>query len=277
MVAPLRRVVVRRPGHALVDVDPAQWGYAGSPHLPTAAVEHDGLTKHLLDDGAEVIEHDTPLPGLSDAIYVHDPVFTTDHGVITLRMGKPLRRGEEEPLTATIVAAGVPHHGSIEHPGVAEGGDLLWLRPDVLAVGLGFRTNQSAIDQLHDLLPGVELLPVGLPYHTGPAHCLHLMSLISMADDDLAVGYRPMLPVPFLGMLDELGIDLVDVPDGEVATHATNVLAVAPRRCIMLRNNPVTMGRLIAAGCDVRTYKGDEITLKTEGGATCLTRPILRG
>ena len=44
----------------------------------------------------------------------------------------------------------------------------------------------------------------------------------------------------------------------------------------MLKDNPVTEAALVAAGCEVRTYTGDEITLKAEGGATCLTRPVLR-
>lgn len=56
-----------------------------------------------------------------------------------------------------------------------------------------------------------------------------------------------------------------------------NVLALAPRRCVMLEGNPITRQRLEEAGCRVFTYKGDEISLKAEGGATCLTRPILRG
>jgi arginine deiminase len=44
----------------------------------------------------------------------------------------------------------------------------------------------------------------------------------------------------------------------------------------MVEGNPVTEQRLRDAGCSVLTYKGDEITLKSEGGPTCLTRPILR-
>ena len=30
------------------------------------------------------------------------------------------------------------------------------------------------------------------------------------------------------------------------------------------------------AGCEVLTYRGQELSLKAEGGPTCLTRPILR-
>ncbi len=43
-----------------------------------------------------MINHGYALPELSDSIFVHDPVLTTNGGVIQLRMGKPLRRGEEE-------------------------------------------------------------------------------------------------------------------------------------------------------------------------------------
>jgi arginine deiminase len=56
-----------------------------------------------------------------------------------------------------------------------------------------------------------------------------------------------------------------------------NVLAIAPRLCLTIEGNPITRSRMEAAGCEVLTYTGDEISLTAEGGATCLTRPILRG
>ena len=55
-----------------------------------------------------------------------------------------------------------------------------------------------------------------------------------------------------------------------------NVLALAPGKCVMLEGNPVTRRRLEASGCEVLTYEGSEVSLKAEGGPTCLTRPILR-
>jgi N-dimethylarginine dimethylaminohydrolase len=276
MVAPLRRVVVRRPDAAFA-ADPDLWHYTSRPEVEAAVAEHDALTAMLVEDGIEVISHDPPLPDHADAIFVHDPVLVTDRGTIVLRMGKPRRRGEEAPLAETLEAAGVPVAGAIEAPGTAEGGDLLWLDHDTLAVGQGFRTNRSGLEQLAALLPGVEVIPVPLPWHTGPDACLHLMSLSSVVDDDLAVVHRPLLPVAFVELLTGRGFELVDVPAEELLTHGTNVLATAPRHVIMLRGNPVTEAALVAAGCDIRTYVGDEITLKAEGGATCLTRPVLRG
>ena len=58
---------------------------------------------------------------------------------------------------------------------------------------------------------------------------------------------------------------------------ACNVLALAPRFCLMLEGNPETKRRLEAKGCEVLLYKGDEISRKGAGGPTCLTRPLKRG
>jgi N-Dimethylarginine dimethylaminohydrolase len=88
---------------------------------------------------------------------------------------------------------------------------------------------------------------------------------------------RPLISVPFYQELHRRGFRLVEVPDSEFPTMGPNVLALAPGQCLMLENNPLTKQRLEAAGCEVLTYCGNEISLKAEGGATCLTRPILRG
>ena len=146
-----------------------------------------------------------------------------------------------------------------------------------LAVGQGYRTNAEGLRQLREALgPAIAVVPVQLPYFTGPDACLHLMSLISRVADDLAVVYPPLMPVPFWELLRERGMRILEVPEPEFATLGSNVLALAPRHCVMLEGNPVTRARLEAAGCRVETYRGNEISLKAEGGPTCLTRPVLR-
>jgi arginine deiminase len=69
---------------------------------------------------------------------------------------------------------------------------------------------------------------------------------------------------------------LVEVPDGEFDSMGTNVLALAPRQCLMLAGNPRTRAALERAGAQVTDYKGDEISVKGAGGPTCLTRPLAR-
>jgi N-dimethylarginine dimethylaminohydrolase len=278
MVAPLRTVLVRRPDASFAVSDPQSWGYTGAPDLAAAQAEHDGLVALLRGSKVDVRYHELPQPKRADAIFVHDPAIVTDDGAIILRMGKELRRGEEASLAAGLEKLDVPILATLRAPATAEGGDLLWVRPDWLAVGQGFRTNPEGLRQLAGVLDevGVKTERVPLPYFRGPEACLHLMSLISLVDEDLAVIYRRLLPVPFWRSLKDAGFDFVEVPEEEFERMAPNVLAVAPRDCIMLEENPVTLQRLEDAGCRVRTYVGNEISLKAEGGATCLTRPVLR-
>ncbi len=277
MVAPLHTVLVRRPDVAFGNADPQRWHYTERPNLPQAQLEHDNFTHLLHQNGIEVVYHDAPLTDHADAIFVHDPAIVTDQGAILLQMGKELRRGEETAMGETFQKLGIPVHYTLTGNGRAEGGDLLWIDEKTLAVGLGFRTNAEGLNQLKEALPNVELIPVHLPYFSGAEACLHLMSFISIVDYDLAAVYLPLMPVPFYQYLLATGFRLVEVPDEEFATMGPNVLALAPGKCVMLENNKITKHRLEIAGCQVFTYKGDEISLKAEGGATCLTRPILRG
>jgi N-dimethylarginine dimethylaminohydrolase len=278
MIAPLRRVLVKRPDQAFADADPARWHYSGHPHLENAQREHDQLVDILKEAGAEVIYLEKVPPNLADAIYVHDPAIVTDQGAIVLGMGKDLRRGEEEAVAQCLEALGVPVIYRLHGQARAEGGDLLWIDHDTLAVGLGFRTNGEGLRQVAQGLSGlgVNLVPVSLPFYRGPESCLHLMSLINIVDIDLAVVYLPLLSAPFWQYLRDRGFQLIPVPQEEFATMGANVLALEPGKCLMLEGNPITKKRLEEAGCEVLTYKGEEISLKAEGGPTCLTRPILR-
>lgn len=279
MVGRLRRVVVRPPDEAMATADPARWHYAGPVDLDEARAAHERLVAALVDWGVEVLVHDAPLPDHADSVFVFDPVLVTDRGTVVLHMGKALRQGEEDALAAFLEAQGVPVLGRVSGDGHVEGGDTMWLDHDTLAVGRGFRTDAEGVRQLRDILGGigVTVLDYDLPYFTGPDACLHLLSLISPVTEDLAVAYPPLMPTAFWRELRERGMRLLEVPYEEFArTQATNVLAVAPGQVIMLEGNPQTQRMLVDAGCEVRTFPGEGLSFKTEGGPTCLTRPVLR-
>lgn len=278
MVAPLRTVLVKRPDDAFAVSDPVAWHYTARPELAKAQQEHDALVALLRQGGAEVVYHDEPQPDYADAIFAFDPAIVTDQGAIILSMGKPQRRGEEAAMARRFEQLGVPILYTLQGEARAEGGDLLWVDHDTLAIGLGFRTNIEGARQLRDALSGigVKVIPVELPYYTGPDACLHLLSLISIVDETIAVVYPPLMAVPFWQELQRRDFKLIVISEEEFPTMGTNVLALAPRKCLMLEGNPVTKRLLEEAGCEVVTYKGYEISLKAEGGPTCLTRPILR-
>jgi N-dimethylarginine dimethylaminohydrolase len=238
--------------------------------------EHEAFRALLADAGADVVVAATPHALDPDAIYVYDPALVTDDGAVMLRPGKEGRRGEVEVMAADFVEAGVPIAGRLDAPAMAEGGDTLWLDERTLLVGLGYRTNNEGIRQLAEALPAVDVIAFDLPHLRGAGEVLHLMSLLSPLDVDLAVAYPPLMPVRLMELLAERSIELVEVPDEEFETMGPNVLALGPRVALALEGNDGTRRRMEKAGVDVRVYRGDEISRKGDGGPTCLTRPLFR-
>ncbi len=276
MTAPLHDVLLQRPGAAFGAAfeDPAH-GFVHAVNLELAQREHDAFADLLSRLGVRV--HDlgaveTPHP---DLVYAFDPLLVTDRGAIPLRSGKPTRRGEETVMEGWLAARGVPTVGRIEGPGTVDGGDTLWLRPDLFCIGRTLRTNGAGVRQLATLVGG-DVRVFDVPWWRGDAELIHLLSLVSPVADDLAVVHLPLLPVGLWELLGDLGIRLLAVPDEEFATLGCNVLAVRPGVCVVADGNPATRRALEAAGCEVHAYPAFEIGLNGSGGPTCLARPILR-
>ena len=280
--APLRRVLLRHASDAFVDAAAveAQWrglGYHGAPDVSAACREHDAFAALLQELGVEISWAPAGELGL-DSIYVRDASVVCDRGAVLCAMGKEARRREPEALAGVYQALHVPVLGTIRDGGHVEGGDVAWVRPGTLAVGRGYRTNDEGIRQLTELVGDAadEILVVPLPHWKGPTDVFHLMSVFSPLADDLALVYSPLMPVTFREALLERGLSLVEVPDAEFESMACNVLAVRPRVAVALEGNPETRRRLEAAGVEVHTYAGVEISVKGSGGPTCLTRPLER-
>jgi N-dimethylarginine dimethylaminohydrolase len=279
---PLTRVVVKHVRDAFVDqprID-AEWRdlhFTAAPDFARAIAQYDSFIQMVGSRGAEVLSL-PPRAGVGlDSIYARDASVVTPGGMVLCGMGK--RQREREPATqgAALAAWGVEVLGAIEPPGRLEGGDVVWLDRRTVVVGRGYRTNDDGIAQLRSLLGDtVEVLVVPLPHWRGPADVFHLMSVISPVDEHLAVVYLPLMSVPFLERLRRRDMFLVEVPDDEFERMGANVLAIAPRTCVMAAGCPETRRRLEAAGAEVLVYEGDEISLKGGGGPTCLTRPIVR-
>jgi N-dimethylarginine dimethylaminohydrolase len=275
MSAPLLDVLVKRPGPAFgAAFERSEHGFLHPVDLDVARREHDVFTDTLarLGSTVHVLGDETESP---DLVYTFDPLLVTVRGAIPLRPGKANRLGEPAALEAWTTAAGIPTVGRIEEPGTVEGGDTLWLRPELFCIGRSLRTNDAGAQQLAGLVGG-DVRIFDVPYWRGPSKLVHLMSVISPIADDLAVVYLPLLPVGLWALLGELGIRLIEVTDDEYWTLGCNVLAVRPGVVILAEGNPVVAAALAAAGCEVHTYPATEIGINGSGGPTCMARPILR-
>ena len=279
----LTRVLVKHARDAFVGDDhiSTQWkslNFSAPPDFAKAVAEYDAFVEILTGCGAEIIFLPQDSSVTLDSIYTRDASIASARGLILASMGKKQRAGEPALQERELSRRGWPIAGSIHPPGQIEGGDVAWLTSTMLAVGLGARTNPVGIRQLRVLLSDSfeDVLVVPLPDYAGQHDVMHLMSLVSPIDRDLAVVYLKLLPEHVQRTFLDLGYRLIDVPDDEFDTMGTNVLALGPRDCVMLDGNPTTRAALERAGARVQVYQGREISLKGGGGPTCLTRPLAR-
>ena len=259
-----------------------RWGELGFLHAPefaTAQAQHDQLCERPAFSGAEVIH----LPSASDlsldAVYTHDPSLATDQGLIALNPGKTNRIPEAKHHVEFCSSVGIPEAGKILPPGKTEAGDMVWLDSSTLLVGQGYRTNSAGIAQMRALLQphGVEVMSAPLPHGTGPSACLHLMSLMSLLNENTVLVDLPWLAVETVELLQSRNYRLVEIEYSERDTLACNVLSLGDNRLLALEENQKTNQHLRRAGFEVQTFPGSELCVNGGGGPTCLTRPLLRG
>jgi len=273
MTAPLRRVLVRRPA-TTGDWAGAAWR---TPDPALLALQHEGFCELLGGLGVEV-EVAAALDGQVDAVYMHDPMLLTGRGGIVLRMAKPARGREPAAAAAELERLGIPLLGSLEAPAYADAGDRFWLDDTTVAVGLGYRTNSAGATALAELMApeGVRVETYDMPHDQGPGSVLHLQSVLSGVDAGLLVVYEPLAPVRLLQHLRDRGADWIAIDQDSYRAMGCNVLAVSPGVVVMLDGIPAVRRELERRGIEVHVYDGSELSLKGDGGPTCLTQPLLR-
>ena len=213
--------------------------FHSKPELKESINEFIEFRKLLLNNEIKIIDLPQAKGLTIDSIYTRDSILISPKGLILCNMGRASRTPEARDNYEHLKLQGYQIAGEILAPGTLEGGDFIWLSDTKAAVGLGPRTNQNGIDQLRKILGNsVDLHVVPLPEPTHPDDVLHLMSIISPLDKDLALIYRPLMPVSFIQWLEQLGIKFVEVDEAEYLLMGCNVLATSPRSVIMLENLP---------------------------------------
>jgi N-dimethylarginine dimethylaminohydrolase len=271
MTAPLRRVLVRRPATA------GDWVGAGwrVPDAVALAAQHEAFCALLGELGAEV-EIAPALEGQVDAVYMHDPLLMTARGGLPLRMRKPVRAHEPEHAREELERLEIPVLGELPEGAYADGGDRFWLDDATMAIGLSYRTNRAGAAAVAELCDeAVETYD--LPHDQDPAHVLHLQSLISAITDELCVVYEPLAPVRLLEDLRERGWRRIAIDRDAYDAMGCNILAVRPGVVVMVDGVASVRRALEREGVEVHVYDGSELSLKGDGGPTCLTAPLLRG
>ncbi len=283
LVNPIKKILLKHPKNAFINQEIinkqySRLNYSEAPNFNKAIFDYEKFTKLLTSFGIELYFLPKNNSTSIDSIYTHDPCVVSNNGIILCNMGKKARLPETNHIEKFFKSIEVPILGKIKTPGTLEGGDVVWIDEKTIAVGEGYRTNFEGIKQLKHLLSDQvqDVISVPIPHWNGPKDCLHLMSNLSPIDHNLYLVYSRLLPVSFIKYLLDRNIELIDVPDEEYESMGCNVLAVAPRKVIMISGNSITKQMLEKKGVKVYTYDGAEISIKGAGGPTCLTRPFLR-
>ncbi len=266
-----------------------------------------------------------PLPNYC---FQRDPQIVLGDGVIFCSMAAPARH--REPLLSRLIFAFHPDYASTpvlldpmelsrKHPLMVaaqpphiEGGDLLVLSSDLVAVGLSERTNPPAVRQLVRALARKEdgprwLIAIRLPRRRA---YMHLDTLMTPVDRDAALVYPPVIleeggetievweydlhdddpePVSKASLLQTLaarGVDLAPIPCGgpdpvaqqrEQWTDGSNALALAPGILTLYDRNIHTAEELNRRGFQVIAAKDlllgkAELTLN-DSSRVCILLP----
>ncbi|MBL3572209.1 MAG: arginine deiminase [Synergistaceae bacterium] len=254
-----------------------------------------------------------PLPNL---YFQRDPHVFVKDGVIISVMNFQARR--REPLYARYIYENHPYFKGLKIlfgddkndaiPYAVEGGDVLVLSEDVVAIGISQRTTAGAVQILGRRLAqrvGIKtVLAVDIPKERS---YMHLDTVFTMVDrdaftifpgvskairiwklaydddgellsleenDDIDATFREALHLETIRFIETGGGDPVSAARDQW-NDGTNTLSIAPGNVVTYRRNVVSNRVLRENGIKVLEVRGAELG-RGRGGPRCMSMPLLR-
>ncbi|MCX5208701.1 arginine deiminase family protein [Kitasatospora sp. NBC_00240] len=211
----------------------------------------------------------------ANAMYARDLLWMTGAGAVIPRMASAVRAGEEHQTLGLCARLGIPVARSVGADGRFEGADALWLRPGLVAVGIGVRTDSSGARQVAEEAErqGASVLTL-----TVPRDVQHLLGVLQVLDTDLLAARTSRLESAEVRRLRELGFDVVEVPEDEevVRGFAFNFVTVAPRAVLMSEGSARTAALLGRHGVECVARVPVPELFGGAGGIGCATGILRR-
>ena len=269
MVAPLQRVLVRKPATS------GDWDDAGWRTPDAAALERQHAQFVELLDGLGVeVELADALDGQVDSVYMHDPLIMSGTGGIPLNMAKPARQKEPGHAKAGVRA---PRHPRPRH---ARGRRLRRRRRPLLArrhdrgdrprlphqpqgragpAGAAEPRGHPRRDLRHAARPGPGLRPAPavVPVARRPTTCSS-----SSSRSRPSACCRTSRSAASTGSRSTRRATTRWAATSSPSGPAWSSWSTARRRCARRSRHK---------GVEVHVYDGTDLTLKGDGGPTCLT------
>ena len=271
----LRAVLLHRPGAELeASRDPDAVQMLEPIDVARAGEEHDALAQAYREAGVSVhaLEPaDAPRP---NQMFCADLVFLTPQGAILARPASTVRAGEEREVARRLSSLGIPILRSISGEATFEGADAAWLDERTVALGRGLRTNQRGIEQIAEVLAGmqVEVIAADMPFGT-----MHLMGMLRIVDADLAVAWPRRTPHAIVDACRARGMQVIFLPevDDYEMNRAVNFVTLGPRRILVEGGYTNVQAFYERHGIECITVEAREL-VKAAGGFGCLTGVLER-
>lgn len=210
-------------------------------------------------------------PRMSNSVFARDFGGCIREGYILGRFREKIRFFERDAYKNKMAELSVPIAAECKE-GLFEGGDFVFLDDNTIAVGMVARSNAEGVKEIQEALAKYDYKVIGVPCDE---KYLHFDLLFNMVDEKLALAYREALPKEFLKLIDQMGIETIDVPSESIFDLGCNVQALGNKRVISLKKNIYANEEMKKRGIKVTEVDINEI-LKAGGGPHCMTFPLKR-
>lgn len=212
---------------------------------------------------------------LYNLMYVRDIFFPTPFGAMLSRMFHEVRRPEVKAAENALRGMGANIRGGVLGRATFEGADALWIRRDLVAIGVGKRTNKEGFLQIKEAMAPFGVRCAMLP---APEAALHLLGAIQFVSHDTAAVRHETVGPEVLGFLRQHGINIIRVPENDEVRdmHAMNIVTVAPLSVIMHDECPATERVLRRSGIRIISKVKARELCAGGGGIACATGVLAR-
>lgn len=280
--AKLTSVILYRPGLDIADYpEPRRIQHLAPINHNSLMLEYDAITARFESLGITVNMIDpTSINDDRDyrynMMYCRDLFLMTPYGAILANMANIGRR--QEPLYAarTMKSLGIPLLHIVSGEGRFEGADALWLREDLVIVGVGNRTNHQGYLQIRDVLKQQGVDCVDLPSFQSITQ--HLLGSVQIVDGDSVLVRHEIIDPHIIHFLRENAFKVVPVPENRevIRRQAMNIVTIAPRSIIMTANCPETRALYQKAGINIVGELELTELINGAGGLACATGIMAR-
>lgn len=233
-----------------------------------AIFRKQGVAVHYIDPHA----FGTPPPNL---VFVRDLFFMTPWGAILARMAGQVRSGEEKWVQLALARLGVPLLHAVRGRGTFEGADALWIRPDVVFVGVGNRTNIEGFRQVQRILSefAVTCIPFSLPRRVQ-----HLLGLLQIIGPKTALLRERLASRRLCLALRRYGYGVVAIDESEEVERgqAMNIVTIRENTVIMPEDCPKLRAFFESSGIEIVGTTRIRQLVHAAGGIACATGILTR-